>query len=145
MESSHNIRTDLDLAYQLVRDLPEDIATQNRYHTVLLRTTFYIPCLESVEEGEDYIPLRLYHDDKAYCVAFDHPERLLDWSKDVRGQEKVIGVKKLIGEELISALSPHVYLLINIGTSYYFELFPEHINYLKTVITNVHEQLPSGF
>jgi len=140
--SSLNTGTPLDIAYQFVRELPEDINAQNRYHAVFLRTIFHIPCLKTDESAIDYTPLRLYHEDKAFFVAFDHPERLMNWAQESSSQE--IGVRTLNGEELIQSLAPFVYLVLNPGTPYYTEIGPEQINYLKKTINVIEKELISN-
>lgn len=141
MDSLLNSGTDLDLAYAFVRELSEDINAQNRYHAVLLRTVFHLPCLKNNKELSDFIPLRLYHHDKAFFVAFDQPQRLMNWLQLDHAEQQDIHIMTLSGQELIQSLSPHVYLMINPGTPYYFEISPEHINYLKKTIEVLTEQL----
>ena len=132
-----SISTDLDLAYQFVREIPEDFQIQSRYHAVLLRTKFFIPCLIDSIQNDEYTPLRLYEADKAFFVVFDHLNKAIEWLNADISYVKFI---ELSGEELIQRLSSHHYLLINPGTDQFFEMSPHHINYLKKLIVELSEK-----
>jgi hypothetical protein len=139
MDCSHkeSISTDLDLAYQFVREIPEDFQTQSRYHAVFFRSKFFLPCLIDSIQNDNYTPLRLYHENKAFFVTFDHLNKAIEWLKADVSYVKFI---ELSGEELIQRLSPYHYLIINPGAAHFFEMNPSHINYLKRLLLEISEK-----
>ena len=133
--------TPLDLAIMATQNAPADLHVQQRFHAVLLRTTCFVPCLTPAEHDNDLTPLRLYHNDKAFFVAFDDPSKLAKWLGDAGDLKADISVKTLDVSDFIKALGQESYLVLNPGTSTYFEINPDHVAYLKKTIETVEHEL----
>lgn len=127
--------TDLDRALEFVMDSPGEFHHKQRFHTVFLRTKFYLPCLvENPHPEEKFYPLRLFEGEKTFFITFDSESRYLQWLSISNGNSDQVFSVQIFGHELIDCLGNYVYLGLNPGQENYYEMTPGHIQFLKKAI-----------
>lgn len=136
MQKHYSNGTDLDIALDFVMQSPDDFHHKKRFQTVFLRTKFYTPVLkESPIESEPFFPIRIYDNNDTFFITFDSSAKYQNWLEQSQAPCDQIDIVETFGHELIDCLGNSVYLCLNPGCQNYYEMNPQHIQFLKKAIS----------
>ena len=128
--------TEIDKAFEALRDNPRDHKAQSGFYDLFLNHSFFVPTIEEMIEVDDKgtkekteVPLIIENEGTEYLVFFDQQERLNDWA------EKEAPCLQLPGHVLAEMTPAGLQWVMNIGTDYMKQFFPDEIAWLKDVVS----------
>lgn len=106
----------------------------NKVYITLLRSSLFLPTLQTPENDEPFTPLYTEIDGNYFILAFDTLDRLRDWAGEAFDKMNVV---ELPGRDIIAGVHETVFFCLNPGTTFYKEFSPDEIIHLKKVVARI--------